>query len=530
MRAELAEVLRIILSLKEAKSLKDMEPKTAVFGIKDKKLLRVLNELIVANRVRTVGQSAATVYWQKDVREAYAKEYRMVFVHKGAKIAGYLFQNSSEFVFCYTDEYLLEFKEEIPGLPLDITPYASLELHSAFDENLPEGVNREMLELTLGSSNELDILVRLTHNIGDIYFTLTGESQVESHTTRPSFLSNMETILGPATIFPSVLENYSLEMSEEELFPEGEDLSHFTYDELPGISGFQYKRLVDLDEEHHRIHQDTSEGTRDYIFKPYSRFKADPHSQYYLPHLALNEHLFMSFAKNELGFRVPQSHLIKRKDDQEFHYLVKRFDRLGTYRFAKANFSTYLGLRADTKYSTTSEKMFTRMKKELISEAERLELLKHYFYSMVISHEDMHTKNLSLIISERIQLMAPLYDIATTRIYSNTKHYDSHLTIDGQRSNITPKHFEKLVEILDVNKKSFRDEARKICEAFRDTLPNYIDAIKSLGSLPFFILKQKAKVGQEPSWVPSKEYELSTVLENYHNQRVQVLIKLGWFK
>ncbi len=521
MRSDITEVLRIILTLKEVKSLKEIERESAIFGIKDKKLLRVLNELIASNRVRTVGQSAATVYWKKDVREAYAKYYRMIFVHKADQIAGYLFQSAREFIFCYADRYLIDSKIEIPELPLDILPYPSLELHAAFDENLPEGVNREMLEQSLHSSDELDMLVRLTHNIGDIYFTLNGESQVEPLSSRPSFLSNLKTILGPALPFPSVLENYTLNINEEELF-------HFTYDELPGISGFQYKRLVDLDEHHHRIHQDKSEGVRDFILKPYSRFKADPHSQYYLPHLALNEHLFMSFAKNELGFRVPQSFLIKREADHEFHYLVKRFDRLGTYRFAKANFSTYLGLRADNKYNTTSEKMFARIKKELISEAERLELLKHYFYSMIISHEDMHTKNLSLIISESIKLMAPLYDIATTRIYSNTKHFDSHLTIDGQRSNITPRHFEKLVDILEVNKKRFRQEAQKICEIFRDRLPNYINAIEPLGSLPFFTMKQKTKPGQAPAWIPNKEYEFTEVLRHYHDERINELVKLGW--
>ncbi|MHB8099980.1 MAG: type II toxin-antitoxin system HipA family toxin [Sulfuricurvum sp.] len=528
MRAELTEVLRVILALKASSSLKDIESKTELLGIKDRKLLRALNDLIASNRVRTVGQAASTMYWQRDVREAYSKDYRLVFVHKGDKVAGYLFQSPSDFVFCYTDEYLLDAKNEIPGLPLDIAPYVSPELHSAFDENLPEGVNREMLELSLGSSDELDILVRLTHNIGDIYFTLTGESQVETYATRPSFLSNAENILGPAIPFPSILDGYTLEMSEEEIFPEGEDLSKFTHDELPGISGFQYKRLVDLDRDGRRIHQDTSAGTRAYIFKPYGRFKSDPKSQFYFPHLAINEHLFMSFAKNELGFRVPQSHLIRREGDQEFHYLVKRFDRLGTYRFAKANFSTYLGLRADTKYNTTSEKMFTRIKKELISDTERLELLKHYLYSMIISHEDMHTKNLSLIISENIKLMSPLYDIATTRIYSNTKGYDSHLSIDGQRSNITPRHFEKLVEILGVNKKSFKEESRRMCETFRDVLPSYIDAIKLLGPLPFFTLKQKVKAGEGPSWVPSKEFELSTVLESYYDKRTQELVKLGW--
>lgn len=528
METNLREVIAVILKLETASSLTEIEERVRVFGIKKRTLLRALNELIKYNRVRTVGTGASTSYWQKDVREAYQKRHRLVFVHKGDYVAGYLFQSADEFVFCYADEYIMEGLSSIPGLPVQAAPYVSSELLPSFDENLPEGINHEMAKVRLGSADELDMLVALSNNIGDVYFTKSGRSITESSKGRPSFLSKADEILGPNETFPAILDGYTLDMQEEDIFPEGEDLSRLTPAELPGISGFQYKQLVDLDKEAHKIHQDENEGVRDYIFKPYSRLKSDPWSRFYLPHLAINEHMFMTFAKNELGFRVPQSYLLKREGDKEYHYLVKRFDRLGTYRYAKANFSTYLGLRAGNKYATTSERMFKRIAKEIVSEKERLELLRHYFYSMVISHEDMHTKNLSLIVDGKVVLMAPLYDIATTRIYSTTRHYDSHLEIDGRRTKITPRSFGKLVDILNVDKRSFREAAKEITVAFRDRLPEYIERVRMMGELEFWTMKQKKKPGRDTEWVKNRRYDLADVLERYHTERVKELADLGW--
>ena len=45
---------------------------------------------------------------------------------------------------------------------------------------------------------------------------------------------------------------------------------------------------------------------------------------------------------------------------------------------------------------------FERIAKELISPYERMELLKYYVYSVIIQHEDMHTKNLSLIYDREL--------------------------------------------------------------------------------------------------------------------------------
>ena len=519
------ELLKIINSQEEALTLKAIESKTAYFGLKEKKLLRALQELKKANRVRMAGQASSSSYWQKDVREAYVKDYRMIFVHKGESVAGYLFQNIDEFIFCYTDEYLVNNDVGIESLKFDIYPIISKKLPAIFDENIPEGINKELLELSIKSANELDILVELTHNIGDVHFSLTPSLQKSTTEKKLSFLSNLDTILGEKMAFPSIL-GYKLDIEHQSLFPEGEDLSNYDKAELSGISGFQYKKIVDIDHNTKTISQ--GDGTREYILKPYSKIKANPESEHYFPHLALNEHLFMSFAKNELNFRVPQSYLVKGKSDEEYHYLVKRFDRLGTYRFAKTNFSTYLGLRASNKYDTTSEKMFKRIKKELVSQKERMELLKHYFYSMVISYEDMHTKNLSLIIDGSIHLMAPLYDIATTLIYSTTKHYDSYLTIDGQHTNITPRHFNVLVDILDIKRSEFRKEADFIVQTYRDKMPMYIQKVRELGVITMWSMKQKKKIGQSTGWVKNKEVLFADALEDVYLKRVETLKKLNW--
>ncbi len=103
-----------------------------------------------------------------------------------------------------------------------------------------------------------------------------------------------------------------------------------------------------------------------------------------------------------------------------------------------------------------AKKLFERIAKELISPHERMELLKHYVYSVIIQHEDMHTKNLSLIYDRELVFFAPLYDVACTGFYDTSKGYDSHLTINGKQSNIRPNDFKPLCERLKVNFKEFK--------------------------------------------------------------------------
>ena len=158
-----------------------------------------------------------------------------------------------------------------------------------------------------------------------------------------------------------------------------------------------------------------------------------------------------------------------------------------------------------------------------------MELLKHYVYSVIIQHEDMHTKNLSLIYDKDLVFFAPLYDVSCTGIYDTSKGYDSHLTINGKQSNIRPNDFKPLCKILKIDFKEFKEEAFKIAKLYETELPSYIEEIKALGSIPFYKKKQKARIGEGAYLKVSKTpIEFHEVLTKFHKERVEHLKVLGW--
>ena len=158
-----------------------------------------------------------------------------------------------------------------------------------------------------------------------------------------------------------------------------------------------------------------------------------------------------------------------------------------------------------------------------------MELLKHYVYSVIIQHEDMHTKNLSLIYDKDLIFFAPLYDVACTGIYDSSKGYDSHLTINGKQSNIRPNDFKPLCKILKVDFKEFKEEAYKIAKLYEMKLPEYIEEIKSLGSIPFYKKKQKTRIGEGAYWKASTApIEFHELLTKFHKERVEHLKTYSW--
>jgi len=375
------------------------------------------------------------------------------------------------------------------------------------------------------TADEFAILTMLEDNIGDLSFSKNKDIP-NITSSNPSYLSSLNEILGSNPKI-NLLKDFTIDIKDEILFPDGYDISKQEMKKAHGISGFQYKKLVNVDFENKVVRLDDSAHA--YILKPYSKQKANKDSENYFPHISLNEHLFMSFAKNTLGFRVPYSAIVKNQEDEEFHYVVKRFDRFGLHRYAKATFAVFLGLRSENKYDTSSEKLFERIAKELISPKERMELLKHYAYSVIIQYEDMHTKNLSLIYDKDLVFFAPLYDISCTGMLDGVKRYDSHMSINGKQSNIRPNDFKLLCKILKIDFKEFKSEASKIAKLYETELPSYIEEIKALGSIPFYKKKLKTKVGDGAFWkAANTPIEFHELLTHFHKQRVEHLKAFGW--
>jgi len=292
------------------------------------------------------------------------------------------------------------------------------------------------------------------------------------------------------------------------------------------LSGYQHKLQVLIRDAAIVMPKEREEV--EYFVKPYHPKKADPKSSYYFPHIAVNEHLHMTFAKNELGFDVPLSGLFKREKDVEYHYIVKYFDRYKGYKFQRKEFSTYLGLDSDNKYNTSSEKLFSMAAKVLPRLEDRVRMLEYYFYSFVIKHEDMHTKNISTIHDNAKSFLAPLYDIATTGFYGGIRNYESHLPINGKQTNIRLKDFLVLVEKANVPKKLFIQRASFILETYKVKMPQYIKRISKLEGMSFY---PKERANAEGKKIKIKEkLDLDKVMLEAYEKRIEVLEANLWFE
>ena len=150
-------------------------------------------------------------------------------------------------------------------------------------------------------------------------------------------------------------ENSYPNLIDAKILISDEILEEASQKEHSSLSGYQHKIDINLDLEKGTIEE--SERDAAYLMKPLNRtmtdyFARDENKQKrYYPFLALNEHLFMTFAKNELGLNTPYSGIVFSKDG-DFHYIVKRYDRYGQYAYGQYDMAQLLNIPSDKKYKT----------------------------------------------------------------------------------------------------------------------------------------------------------------------------------
>lgn len=487
----------------------------------------ILNELKLLQtlkRVKVAGRSSSTAY---KISNAYYKEYQeLLYMYQNQILVGYLGYDYQSYYFTYDTNYLISGKYIAKfQMPFSFENFSQESCFVDFEECLPEGIDRKILIDKVGNATEFFLLAHNDYSKNDLIFSSKPlEFAVE---LKPqSYLVNKEKILGKNK-FPNILK-YDINIDDVSLFPtlhmdEVEELKNVR---TMSLSGYQHKLQVVVDGDTIRMPKN-GEDTN-YFIKPYDPIKADQNSEYYFPHIAINEHLHMSFAKNELGFDVPFSGIFKRENDREYHYFIKYFDRNGSYKFQRKEFSTFMGLNSDNKYKTSSEKLFETAAKIFPRESDRLRMLEYYFYSLVIRHEDMHTKNISAIYDNDKIFIAPLYDIASTGFYNGIRNFESHLTINGKQTNIRYNDFLKLVTKAKVDKNDFKESASKILKTYVQKMPSYIKKISKLENIEFFI-KEKPNVQDKKIKIKSQS-TLDVVMMKYFNNRCETLKTNGWFE
>ncbi|HIE01335.1 MAG TPA: winged helix-turn-helix transcriptional regulator [Thiotrichaceae bacterium] len=446
-----------------------------------------------------------------------------LWVYKKNKLVGYLDFKGGVYRFAYRNHYLCEAMALplSPQMALTEKIFYSQKIFPVFEQLIPEGQDRKMLEIKTGSSTDFDWLPLLQHVYGDLQFSKTSLTFEENEDFHPIRYTTIKKALLGENTFPNILE-WEIEVDEKTLFPENQALDEAVHSFTPlGLSGLQHKFSVVL--EGNCLREDK---LADYVLKPYNPLGADPHCDEYCPHLALNEHLLMTFAKNELGFDVPFNGIIKRPIDREYHYVVKRFDRYEGYSFSCHELARVMGL--NSKSQTSFEKLFKRFKIYIKHPKERLRLLQYYFYSLLVASEEWFLKNFSVMADEKTIRVAPLYNILMTGIYDNAFGYEGQLPSDEQASQIRLHDFYVLVDLMKVNRKRFNKAASLILFNYTHRLPEYIDKLEKVFSEASVYKKSEADLfSQEPHL--SQSLSLAETLRKSHQIRMAELEKNGWY-
>jgi serine/threonine-protein kinase HipA len=107
--------------------------------------------------------------------------------------------------------------------------------------------------------------------------------------------------------------------------------------------------------------------------------------------------------------------------------------------------------------------------------------------------------------------------------------YESHLTINGKRSNIRPKDFYVLVDLMQVNRKTFNKAASLILSCYTDKLPAYFDKLEKI--FPDVLFSKRKWIhsfGRNEQRVV-KSMSLADKMRQNHQIRIKQLKKNGWY-
>lgn len=422
-------------------------------AIPKRTLNRYLDSLIEKGEIQAIGEGRGRYY-----QRTFKPRVNQIAVFKSGELVGFLGHELGRYHFEYDRGYK---GQRLDGLGDEVEHSATL--FPIFENLIPESDRRDAY--VADGKNLAEILLELDNTHGDFDFVSADKLHryKVDYTSRQSWITVKEHILGESH-FLNILD-FELDIPQEVLEEKGKHSS---------LSGYQNKIDVVIDFEKQCIEQGREAS---YLLKPYNIERAvynfRDKNQTYLPYLGLNEHLFMSFAKNAYGFDVPWSGVIAGKED--FHYVVKRYDRHEGYKYEQRDFAQVMNIKSDQKYFTTSERLFEAIGETIKSSNERVRFLEFYLFAFVIEHADLHVKNISILnIGKNKYRLSPLYDLISNGVYRGDSD-ELGLPLGGKKQNIRMEAFYHLAQKLGISRLQTKKIARSVIETFIEKFPEYIE-------------------------------------------------------
>ncbi len=455
-------------------------------------LKRYLNNLITEGKIRPLGRGRGRYYQYIETLNL-----NQIVVLKSDLVVGYLSYIEGRYSFEYNKKYR---GKKLDGLVGDEIFYSTT-LFAIFENLIPESDRRD--SYLAKNKNLVEILLELENTHGDFDFIVIDRlyDYQNSYNSRKSWISVKEEILEKQK-FPNILD-MTIDIDRAILEAKGKHSS---------LSGYQNKIDVNIDFEAKNIVQSSKAL---YLLKPYNLESAvynfRDKNQTHLPYLGLNEHLFMSFAKNEYWFDVPWSGIVV--GERDFHYIVKRYDRCNGYKYEQRDFAQIMNIKSDQKYFTTSEKLFDAIATITKSKEERLRFFEFYLFSFVIEHADLHLKNISIInIGRDKYRLSPLYDLISNGVYRGDSD-ELGLPLGGKKRNISIDDFYALAKRIGISRLQTKKSAKKIVDIFIKKFPQYIELSSQIR------LFDKLKIQKNRYSFSS----FKTYLEKFYKRRVKKL-------
>ncbi len=476
-------------------SLKEIAESTEIPKGTIKKYLPILVE---KGELEPTGEGRGRYY-----RYASTSKTEQAALFKSGKLLGFLSYSDGRYGFEYDKSYR---GKRLNTLSEDKNYAATL--FPLFENLIPESDRRDIY--VAEGKNLVEILLELDNTHGDFDFVSADKlyAYKKDYIARKSWAIVKNEILDSCDFVNNL--NLQLNIENEILEEKGKYSS---------LSGYQNKIDVNIDFEKGTVEQ-SSDAL--YLLKPYNSESAvydfRDKNQTHLPYLGLNEHLFMSFAKNAYGFDVPWSGVVA--GERDFHYLVKRYDRYAGYKYEQRDFAQIMNIKSDQKYYTTSERLFDAIGDVVKSKEQRVKFLEFYLFSFVIEHADLHAKNISILnIGRDKQILSPLYDLISNGVYRGDSD-ELGLPLGGKKQNISLESFYQLSVRIGISKLQTKKIAKRVIGIFIEDFPRYIEMSSKITAFENLkIQKNRYSFG-----------DFSSDLQKFYDRRIERLSEREFLK
>lgn len=351
--------------------------------------------------------------------------------------------------FCFQYESKWTKTSQIPlslSLPIRDEPYLDDESHAFFANLLPEQKIREVVARNLGvsSQNDFGLLEKIG---GDCAGAVSIYPEGVTLPTKDNAYKKMNI---------AELKEIIERLPQRPLLA-GEDGIRLS------LAGAQKKLPIFFrDGEFYLTHGDAPSN---YIIKP-------PIEE--LDGTVENE-AFCTAIAGEIGLHVPSSFIFDLEGLLVF--VIERYDRTisdgGTTRLHQEDFCQALNIPPEFKYESEGGPSFaqcfhlTRTKSHSAGK-DAASLIDWLIFNLLIGNSDAHGKNVSLLLLPEGPVLAPFYDLISTRIYPLSESLAMRIGGESDPKAIQHKHWETLAEDLKLKPKFVVSRVVEIAKRIED--------------------------------------------------------------